>query len=168
AALPRAAVCAPSPARSATAPFAAPEPPPPIRGAAPPGPGAYNRTHAEPAARSPARPRPRPWRRGRSHPAEAAASADVLGDPAQRRLHPDGLRGRGADALLPDDRGEGDPDHAPCAYPRPRRLRGIHARGGRIEGSAGQRVFPHQPAPIAVHHGEGLTPDRTPPPVSGP
>src|SRR5690606_13850050 len=61
----------PSPARSANAHFAAPEPPPSIRGAAPPGPGAYNRTHAEPAARSPARPRPRPWRRGRSRPAEA-------------------------------------------------------------------------------------------------
>src|SRR5690606_30032794 len=40
--------------------------------------------------------------------------------------------------------------------PRPRRVRRLHPRGGRVQGRPGERVLAAEPAPLALHDGKGL------------
>ncbi|CAA9491633.1 MAG: ATP-dependent Clp protease adaptor protein ClpS, partial [uncultured Sphingomonas sp.] len=97
-------------------------------------------------------------RTGRSHPhppadpqAQQLQSAD-----AERRLHADGVRGAVPAALLLHERGGCDPSDAAGPSAGRGGVRGVHLRGRRNQGRAGDRLCPREPAPPAMHAGKGL------------
>src|SRR5579883_2083149 len=72
----------------------------------------------------------------------------------ERRLHPDGIRGARAGALLQQGPGGGDANHASRASSRDRGVRHLHLRDRRDQGDAGHGLRPQAPAPSAMRDGE--------------
>src|SRR3954468_14499859 len=84
------------------------------------------------------------------------AATDVPGGHVQRRLHADGIRGRGIAAVLRRAAGTGYPDHAQSSYGGSWRLWHL-SEGRRLDqGRTSHRIFAPAPASVTVRDGGNM------------